>query len=421
MAHTLLLTSTGQVLSFGTAQYGQLGHGYSSGKQLPDELRPRYVEPLSRFRVTCIAAGELHSAAVTDDGDLYTWGDGFCGQLGLGGKRPQLLPQQVMKGGLEDECVSSVCCGARHTICVTEDGEAFSFGLGHYGALGRSFTPFEYDTDDGMMPVLEVAGPAAPPPPAVRAEDVVGAPAPAQNTDPRGLTTQMEAHLDLLANVTLNDNSDQCIPMLIDSLCGIHVVGASAGHRHSMLLDNNGHLYTFGNGSSGELGHGNTDKQSYPMKIMEFVETNSRIIQISAGVDFSMAVCSRGNVYSWGRSRGGRLGLGSLNDGDDIVIPRRVQLPVKAVDIECGYAHSMIVAVDGTVFQCGKVGINGDNDGHEHNGENNGEPVQVPDLNIWHRTLEPKKQAERRERWKKYGKYETKGRSNMMKEAEKWS
>lgn len=68
VAHSLLLTSTGRVLSFGTGQYGALGHGYSGGKQLPDVLRPQYIEALSNVRCTCVAAGELHSAAVSADG-----------------------------------------------------------------------------------------------------------------------------------------------------------------------------------------------------------------------------------------------------------------------------------------------------------------------------------------------------------------
>ena len=74
VAHSLLLTSSGRVLSFGTGQYGQLGHGYASGKQLPDILRPQYIEGLAGTRCVCVAAGELHSAAVSVDGDLYTWG-----------------------------------------------------------------------------------------------------------------------------------------------------------------------------------------------------------------------------------------------------------------------------------------------------------------------------------------------------------
>lgn len=46
--------------------------------------------------------------------------------------------------------------------------------------------------------------------------------------------------IDLLANLTLDDNSDQCMPKVIDSLQGIKIVGASAGHRHSMFLDTHG-------------------------------------------------------------------------------------------------------------------------------------------------------------------------------------
>jgi alpha-tubulin suppressor-like RCC1 family protein len=70
VAHSLLLTSTGRVLSFGTGQYGALGHGFSGAKQLPDVLRPKYIEALSGVKCVCVSAGELHSAAVSIDGKL---------------------------------------------------------------------------------------------------------------------------------------------------------------------------------------------------------------------------------------------------------------------------------------------------------------------------------------------------------------
>ena len=72
MAHSMLLTSTGRVLSFGTAMYGQLGHGYDAGNQLSDVLRPRYIEALKDTKCICVSAGELHSGAVTIDGDVYS-------------------------------------------------------------------------------------------------------------------------------------------------------------------------------------------------------------------------------------------------------------------------------------------------------------------------------------------------------------
>lgn len=279
VAHTLLLTSSGRVLSFGTGQYGALGHGYNQGKQLPDTLRPQYIEALAGTRVVCVSAGEIHSAAVSVDGDLYTWGDGFCGQLGHGDKKPQVVPLQVESGGLDDECVSHVSCGARHTLAVTEDGEVFSFGLGHFGVLGRSFTPYDHDSAAALAGLGDEEGGIE----MIAAIDrALGAPQDANDIEQAGNDDQgaaqgnpydfgnLMAHLDMIANLSLTDSSDQCIPKVIDSLEGIKIIGASAGHRHTLLLDESGSMYSCGAGVTGCLGHGDNVSSSHPMKIKAF-------------------------------------------------------------------------------------------------------------------------------------------------------
>jgi alpha-tubulin suppressor-like RCC1 family protein len=417
VAHSLLLTSTGRVLSFGTGQYGALGHGYSGGKQLPDVLRPQYIKALSGLRCVCVSAGELHSAAITSDGDCYTWGDGFCGQLGHGDKRPQTLPLQVMKGDLQDECVATVSCGARHTLAVTEEGEVFSWGLGHFAVLGRSYTSFDHSSDTAVRSFVGDGEDE----PAVAADvaPAMGGPAeaPAANAAAAagGTMTAAEeliAHLFMLANLTLDDSSDQCIPKVIDSLQGIKIVGASAGHRHSLLLDERGGLYSCGAGITGCLGHGDNHSQMVPLRIQQFDDEQVRIMQVSAGVDMSMAVSTTGEVFAWGKTDKGRLGLGIENRL--VTLPRKVSVesdgePIKAVDVECGYVHSIVVGLNGTIHLCGKVGINGELDGEAGQGL----PSQIEDFNIWHRTPEPKVIV-KKERWKKLNTYEVKGKAKMM-------
>lgn len=415
VAHSLLLTNTGRVLSFGTGQYGALGHGYSGGKQLPDILRPQYIDALAGIRCVCVAAGELHSAAVTVDGDLYTWGDGFCGQLGHGDKGPCVTPQQVTKGGLEDECVANVALGARHSLAVTDDGEVFSFGLGHFGVLGRSFTPYDHEPvgaldgmDGGDLENFGFVG--------QRQQQQEQPPADGNGEAGRAYDfDEVMAHLDLITNIKLQDSSDQCIPKVIDSLEGVNIIGASAGHRHSLLLDNQGYLYSCGAGITGCLGHGDNQSLMVPMRIKAFDDKDIKIIQMSAGVDMSMAVSATGDVYAWGKTDGGRLGLGTKKAR--ITLPTKVEVssdghPIKAVDVECGYVHSVIVGLDGTIHTCGEVGIDGNADGQDGAGE----PVQENDFNIWHRVREPTEQVVKAERWKKFGKYEVKGRRKMMSE-----
>lgn len=413
ISHSLLLTSTGKVLSFGCGQYGALGHGFSGGKQLPDILRPKYIDALSRTTCICVAAGELHSAAVTVDGDLFTWGDGFCGQLGLGDKRPRVSPEQVKKGGLEDECVSNVALGARHSLAVTEDGEVFSFGLGYWGVLGRAFTPYDHELaaaligmDRGLdLPINFIPEEQ----PAGAINNIENERSDTNVRDRRNEDTV----LSLMSNVMLEDSSNQCIPTLIDSLDGIIIISACAGHRHSLLLDDRGDLYSCGSGITGCLGHGDNQSQMIPTKINALSDTNIKLIQMSAGVDMSMAVSSTGDVYAWGNSQGGSLGLGikqtRFNSPTQVPIDFE-GTPLKAVDVECGYVHSIIVGLNGTIFTCGEVGINGAADGQAGSGK----PKQENDFNIWHRIKEPTEIVAKVERWKKLGKYEVKGRQKMM-------
>lgn len=161
--------------------------------------------------------------------------DGFCGQLGLGDKRPATVPKQIEEGGLEDECVMSISCGSRHTLAVTEEGEVWSWGLGHFGGLGRSFTPFEYDAD--QYDAVALGGDDAVIP--VAAHEVNDNAEQQHREQDAGQTGQglndsqeLRAYLDLINNLTLDDSSNQCYPMLVEPLKLTKAVGVSAGHRH---------------------------------------------------------------------------------------------------------------------------------------------------------------------------------------------
>lgn len=104
-------------------------------------------------------------------------------------------------GGLEDECVSNMSCGCRHTLVTTEEGEVFSWGLGRFGVLGRSYTDFTYNNDVGMVvPDGEedgqVQGAAARPPPMLPAE--MDAAVAAANNNEGGAVNELMESLEAL-------------------------------------------------------------------------------------------------------------------------------------------------------------------------------------------------------------------------------
>jgi len=72
-----------------------------------------------------------------------------------------------------------------------------------------------------------------------------------------------------------------------------------------------------------------------------------------------MAVSSEGDVYAWGKSSKGQIGINT--GGVEVFTPRKVTLKdnhgeaIRAIDVECGYEHSIVIALDGTVYFCGRL------------------------------------------------------------------
>ncbi|XP_065364219.1 probable E3 ubiquitin-protein ligase HERC2 [Calliphora vicina] len=130
--HALALTLDGKVFSWGEGEDGKLGHG----NRLTMD-KPKMIESLRSKKIRDIACGSSHSAAITSAGELYTWGLGEYGRLGHGDNATQLKPKLV--AGLSGKRVIQVACGSRdaQTLALTEDGAVYSWGDGDFGKLGR--------------------------------------------------------------------------------------------------------------------------------------------------------------------------------------------------------------------------------------------------------------------------------------------
>ena len=138
LAHSMVLTDEGNVLSFGRGTRGQLGHGVGE-----HQYEPTVIEALRGTRVVAIAAGDFHSMVLTEEGSVLSFGCGYDGRLGHGDTGDQLVPKIIE--ALSDVRVTAIAAGESHSMVLTDEGNVLSFGCGMSGQLGHGDIAIQYD------------------------------------------------------------------------------------------------------------------------------------------------------------------------------------------------------------------------------------------------------------------------------------
>jgi hypothetical protein len=138
---TAVITEDGGLFTFGDGKNGSLGHGGASHGNLDqrcyERLPRRLLGALERERVVQVSAGGGHTVALTAAGTVFTFGVGADGQLGHGRSGHQELIPRRVEGALTNERVASCAAGSVFTAAVTTSGTVFTFGSGRYGQLGH--------------------------------------------------------------------------------------------------------------------------------------------------------------------------------------------------------------------------------------------------------------------------------------------
>ena len=112
--HSLALTADGAVWSWGKGFGGKLGHG-----DYQDQRQPKKIEALACQSVIAASAGYEYNLAITADGALRSWGSGDFGKLGHGNESSeqcQLLPKKIEAFAAR---VVAVSAGSHHSIALT--------------------------------------------------------------------------------------------------------------------------------------------------------------------------------------------------------------------------------------------------------------------------------------------------------------
>lgn len=320
--HSCALSSSGGVRCWGANDEGQLGNGNRNSSPLP------VVVDLAGKSMQSIGTGHWHTCGLSTDGQVYCWGGGGNGQLGVAGVSQSSTPVPVT--GLSDKQLTSLAVGSAHTCALDSDGMAYCWGAGNQSQLGNG-------GNDVVNPTpVRVVMPAG-----VRftALSAGGANTCAVDTQGNGWCWGANNLGQLGAGSTTDSN----VPIAVDTsgeLKGHSLSSITTGSGVSCGLDHAGRAYCWGLGSHGFLGNGTTTNSSVPVSVS--MPTGRTFSFIEAGMLHVCASGDRGGLFCWGWNAFGQLGTG---DTTESLVPVAVSgLPTAvATSVSCGNWQTLVV------------------------------------------------------------------------------
>ena len=297
IVHTCALTSAGGIKCWGYNGSGELGDGTTTSSSTPVD-----VSGLTSG-VAAVSASEEHTCALTSAGGVKCWGDNTSGQLGDGTTTMRLTPVTV--SGLPSG-VTAVATASDHTCALTATGGVECWGSNVYGELGDG------TTTNKLTPV-DVSGLTS------------GATAIAVGFDDSCAVTSVggvkcwgdNAEGQLGDGTTTN----RLTPVDVSGLTS-GMIGVAAGAGSTCAVTVGGGVKCWGYNSNGQLGDGTTTNRLTPVDVSGLTSgvTTIAIAAVPiidtepAGLGHTCALTSAGGVKCWGYNYNGQLGDGTTTD-----------------------------------------------------------------------------------------------------------
>ncbi len=395
--HTVALKDDGTVWTWGYNLYGQLGDG-TSGEEASSDT-PVQVLGMGGTgfltEVIAVSATYTNTVALRNDGTVWAWGYNFDGQLGNGTYgigTESFTPVQVVGEGGEGVLngVLAIASGMSHTAALKNDGTVWTWGDNDHGQLGNgnmgifSDTPIQVVGVDGEGILADITALASGTYHCitVKGDGTVWT---------WGWNNQGQLGNGTHGVVPTNYNdADSDTPVKVVKV--LRDVTETASSTHNAAVKDVGTVYTWGYNYQGQLGDGNYGveaERDLPVQVLggeSGTEFLGDITKVATGQDHTVALKDDGietTVWTWGLNNYGQLGKGTHHMGDRSVTPVQVVLafegdPLTGITaVAAGGVHTIAIKEDKTVWTWG-LNYNGQLGNGNHGADTESDiPVQV--------------------------------------------
>jgi len=276
-----------------------------------------------------VDGGNLHTAAIKTDGTLWTWGKNFEGQLGTNDITQRNTPVTTFAGGTNWKQIS---CGNAHTAAIKTDGTLWVWGNNALVQLGINATT------NRSTPVTTFAGGTNWK--QVSCGDAFSA---AVKTDGTLWTWGAGSS----GQLGTNDTTTRSTPVTTFA-GGNNWKQVACGGLQTAAIKTDGTLWTWGVGSSGQLGTNDTTQRNTPVTTFAG-GTNWK--QVACGSNHTAAIKTDGTLWTWGYSQYGSLGNNNASNRYTPITTFAGGVNWKQVGV--GIQHTAAIKTDGTLWTWG--------------------------------------------------------------------
>lgn len=368
--HTCAILDSGQLKCWGSNMFGQLGlesfspRGQGTTTDMGAALPP--VDLGTGRTAVQVAAGNTHTCALLDNGQVKCWGGNFDGELGYGdttergkfaGSMGDDLPVVDLGTG---RTAVQLAANQFHTCAILDNGALKCWGNNAKGQLGYGDTSNRGDgageMGDALLPID--LGPGR------RAVSVtVGFVSTCALLDTGQVACwggNSNGQLGLGDNVDRGDDPNEMGAALgtVDLGSGRTAVAVSSGNLHVCALLDNGGTKCWGSGTG--LGRGSTttignDPGEMGDALAEVdLGANRSAVALASGVQFTCALLDDATVKCWGQNIDGQLGYGDVvnrgtgpNQMGAALLPLELGTGQTPIAVTTGGAHTCAVLATG--------------------------------------------------------------------------